>query len=81
MIRPESASLFYDLMMSPLFVAALTDLVEDQKIGLVAYLRSCVASGDIGGARQAEGSIQALEDLPGVIAQYAAQTGPDIVRP
>ncbi len=77
MISPESAQLFYDLLQSPAFQRAIAEVIEDQKLDLVQYMRGCVSNDNLGLAQQTEGYIRALEELPGKLIKYAESAMPD----
>jgi hypothetical protein len=71
MMSESSVALFHDLLESPAFVEAFKEFVTIETEIRFSRLRAFLRAGDIETALVAEGEATAIEDLPGLIAQYA----------
>ena len=71
MMSEASTDLFHELLQSPAFVAALKEFVDKETQIRTARLRAFLRASDTSNALVTEGEITAIEDLPGLLAQYA----------
>jgi hypothetical protein len=77
MISDSAVSTLHELHQSAAFKAALKELVEQEAEYCVQSMRNALAANQPHQAHEAHGALRLLEELPGMIAKYAAQYKPN----